>query len=150
RFDAALSNMPHGLSMFDADEKLLVSNNRYRDMYKLTEAQVKPGTPFGRILTDYDTEGTDFSYDSFLQGAKERTPHVLTLADGRMIEIQRTPMKDGGWVATHVDITEKRSAEKLLFESAVEVERTNQRFDVAISNMAQGLCLFDADKKLVI
>jgi diguanylate cyclase (GGDEF)-like protein len=149
RFDAALSNMPHGLSMFDADERLLVSNSRYSEMYELTEDQVKPGTPLSRILRDYKTEA-DFSLDSFLQGAKERTSHILTLSDGRMIEIQRTPMKDGGWVATHVDITEKRRAETLLFESAVEVERTNQRFDVAISNMAQGLCLFDADKKLVI
>ena len=67
-----------------------------------------------------------------------------------MIEIQRTPMKDGGWVATHVDITEKRRADALLAESTAEVKRTNERFDVAISNMAQGLCLFDADKRLVI
>ncbi len=28
--------------------------------------------------------------------------------------------------------------------------RTNTRFDIAISNMSQGLCLFDADKRLVI
>jgi len=150
RFDAALSNMPHGLSMFDTDERLLVSNSRYRDMYELTADQVKPGTPLSRILRDYKTEGTDFSLDSFLEGAKDRTSHILTLADGRMIEIQRTPMKDGGWVATHVDITEKRRAETLLTESAAEVKRTNQRFDIAISNMAQGLCLFDADKRLLI
>lgn len=150
RFDAALSNMPHGLSMFDADERLLVSNSRYREMYELMEDQVKPGTPLSRILLDYKTEGTDFSLGSFLQGAKERTSHILTLADGRMIEIQRTPMKDGGWAATHVDITEKRRADTLLSESTAEVKRTNDRFDVAISNMAQGLCLFDASKRLVI
>ena len=41
RFDAALSNMPDGLSMFDADEKLLISNSRYREMYELTAEQVK-------------------------------------------------------------------------------------------------------------
>ena len=150
RFDAALSNMPHGLSMFDADERLLVSNSRYNEMYELTAEQVKPGTPLSHILMDYKTEGTDFRLDSFLQGAKDRTWHILTLADGRMIEIQRTPMKDGGWVATHVDITEKRRADALLAESTAEVKRTSERFDVAISNMAQGLSLFDADKKLVI
>lgn len=150
RFDAALSNMPHGLSMFDADERLLVCNSRYRAMYELTEEQVRPGTPLSRILRDYKTEGTDFRLDQFLQGAKDRTPHILTLADGRMIKIQRTPMKDGGWVATHEDITEKRRAEARLVESAAEVKRINDRFDVAISNMSQGLCLFDAGKRLVI
>jgi diguanylate cyclase (GGDEF)-like protein/PAS domain S-box-containing protein len=150
RFDAALSNMPHGLSMFDANGRLLVCNSRYREMYELTEDQVKPGTPLSRILRDYKTEGTDFNLDTFLQGVKERTSHLLTLADGRMIAIRRTPMKDGGWVAIHEDITEKRRAETLLVENAAKLKRTNERFDAAISNMSQGLCLFDADKRLVI
>jgi diguanylate cyclase (GGDEF)-like protein len=149
-FDAALSNMPDALSMFDANEKLLVSNSRYREMYELTEEQVKPGTPLSRIVSEYKTGGTDFDPDKFAQGAKVRAPHTLTLADGRVILIQRTPMKDGGWVATHTDITEKRRAETRLVENASELKRANDRFDAAISNMSQGLCLFDADKRLVI
>ena len=38
----------------------------------------------------------------------------------------------------------------LLAENAAKLKRTNDRFDAAISNMSQGLCLFDADKRLVI
>ncbi|SHK00699.1 diguanylate cyclase (GGDEF) domain-containing protein [Bradyrhizobium lablabi] len=143
RFDAALSNMPDGLSMFDADEKLLVSNSRYREMYDLTEEQVGPGTPLSRIVSDYKTAGTGFDPDIFAAGAKARAPHTLTLADGRVILIQRTPMKDGGWVATHRDITEKRRAEARLVSA-------NDRLDAAIGNMSQGLCLFDAEKRLVV
>jgi diguanylate cyclase (GGDEF)-like protein len=150
RFDAALSNMPHGLSMFDANGRLLVCNSRYREMYALAEDQVKPGTPLSGILRNYKTEGTDFNLDTFLQGAEARKSHLLTLSDGRMIAIRRTPMKDGGWVATHEDITEKRRAETLLVENAAKLKRTNERFDAAISNMSQGLCLFDTDKRLVI
>lgn len=152
RFDAALSNMPHGLSMFDANERLLVSNSRYREMYNLTDEQVMPGTPFSRILRDFESrhEEADFRFDSFFQGAKDRAPHALRLADGRTILIVRTPMKDGGWVATHEDVTEKQRAEAMLVANAAELKRANERFDVAISNMSQGLCLFDADKNLVI
>jgi diguanylate cyclase (GGDEF)-like protein len=150
RFDAALSNMPDALSMFDANEKLLVSNSRYREMYELTEEQVKPGTPLSRVVSDYKTAGTDFNLDRFSQGAKARAPHILSLTDGRVILIQRTPMKDGGWVATHRDITAMRLAEARLVENAAELKRANDRFDAAISNMSQGLCLFDADKRLVV
>jgi diguanylate cyclase (GGDEF)-like protein len=152
RFDAALSNMPHGLSMFDANERLLVSNSRYREMYDLTEEQVKPGTPLSRIVKDYKIAGeaTDIGPDQIVQSARKRAPHVFTLADGRIIRIRRTPMKDGGWVATHEDITEKQRAETLLVENTAELKRANDRFDAAISNMSQGLCLFDADKNLVI
>ena len=151
RFDAALSNMPHGLSMFDANARLLVCNSRYREMYELTEDQVKPGTPLGQIMANYKVEGTGFDLNAFLASAKERrTSHLLTLADGRMIAIRRTPMQDGGWVATHEDITERRRADTLLVENAAKLKRINDRFDAAISNMSQGLCLFDADKRLVI
>jgi diguanylate cyclase (GGDEF)-like protein len=148
-FDAALSNMPHGISMFDANERLLISNDRYREMYNLTEDQVKFGTPLKRILRDYPIE-SDFNFDEFLQTAKDRAPHVFTLADGRIISILRTPMDDGGWVATHEDITEKRRADIRLVESAAELKRTNDRFDVALGNMTHGLCLFDVHKNLVI
>ncbi len=152
RFEAALCNMPHGLSMFDADERLLVSNSRYREMYNLTEEQVKPGTPLSHILRDYKREnkGADFSVDEVAKSAKERAPYILTRADGRLISITRTPMEDGGWVATHEDITEKQRDEARLAENADEQKRTNDRFDAAINNMSQGLCLFDAERKLVI
>ncbi|WP_246776339.1 PAS-domain containing protein [Bradyrhizobium sp. CCBAU 53351] len=150
RFNAALSNMPHGLSMFDADEKLLIANSRYREMYGLTEAQVQRGTPLRNIVRDYNTAEGVLDLDEFLEGAKQRAPRIITLADGRIISILRTPMQNGGWVATHQDITEKRRDETLLAEHAAELKLINTRFDVAISNMSQGLCLFDADKNLVI
>lgn len=150
RFDAALSNMPHGLSMFDADAKLLIANSRYREIYDLSEAQVRRGTPLGSIVGVYKTAGGDLDIEEFLDGARRRTPRIVTLADGRIISILRTPMADGGWVATHQDITEKRRDEMLLAEHAAELKLINTRFDVAISNMSQGLCLFDADKNLVI
>ena len=152
RFDAALSNMPHGLSMFDADERLLVCNARYREIYDLSEEQVRPGTPFREILKVFGqrVDESDFKLEPFWRGARERTPHLLRLANGRIISIVRTPMKDGGWVATHEDVTDRQQAQAMLAANAAEINLINERFDVAISNMSQGLCLFDADKNLVI
>jgi len=152
RFDAALSNMPHGLSMFDADERLLVCNARYREIYDLSEEQVRPGTPFREILRAFGRrpDETGFTLEPFWDGAKQRTPEILRLANGRIICIVRTPMKDGGWVATHEDITDREQADAMLAANAAALKRINERFDVAISNMSQGLCLFDADRNLVI
>jgi diguanylate cyclase (GGDEF)-like protein len=152
RFEAALGNMPHGLSMVDTNERLLVANARYRQIYGATEAEVTPGIPLRQILGDFETSGKviDFDFDRFIQSTKEQGGGVLKLADGRTISVTRTPMKDGGWIATHEDITAKRHAEALLIEKAAELTRTNERFHTAISNMSQGLCLFDANKRLVI
>jgi PAS domain-containing protein len=43
RLDAALSNMPHGLCMFDADKCLVICNAQYAEMYKLPADLLKAG-----------------------------------------------------------------------------------------------------------
>src|SRR4029079_8748262 len=42
--DAALKNMSQGLCLFDAEERLVIANSRYAEMYGLAPEQVKPGT----------------------------------------------------------------------------------------------------------
>ena len=49
RLDAALENMLQGLAMFDAEQRLIVCNKRYAEMYGLTPEQVKPGTTVRQI-----------------------------------------------------------------------------------------------------
>ena len=44
RIDIALNNMTHGLCMFDAEQKLIVCNKTYVQMYALTAELSKPGT----------------------------------------------------------------------------------------------------------
>src|SRR5207248_1943644 len=72
------------------------------------------------------------------------------LKNQRQILIQRKPLPDGGWVATHEDVTEQRRGEQMLAEKAAELEAINMRFDVALNNMSQGLCMFDADQRVVV
>src|ERR1700688_3409669 len=50
RLDAALANVPHGLCMFDADKRLLLSNSRYGEMYSLPPELSMPGTPLAKIV----------------------------------------------------------------------------------------------------
>src|SRR3974390_260640 len=46
----ALENMVHGLSMFDKDQRLILCNDRYRQIYGLTPDQIKPGSTLRSIL----------------------------------------------------------------------------------------------------
>src|ERR1700692_3097869 len=41
----------------------------------------------------------------------EPTDSILELRNGRTFKIRHRPMPDGGWVATHEDITEQRRSE---------------------------------------
>ena len=45
RFDMALSNMAHGLCMVDGEQRLVVCNKRYAEMYRIPAELTRPGTP---------------------------------------------------------------------------------------------------------
>jgi PAS domain-containing protein len=53
QLDTALANMTQGLCLFDADGKLVVSNARFRELYKLSEDQVQPGIAFSEIARNH-------------------------------------------------------------------------------------------------
>jgi diguanylate cyclase (GGDEF)-like protein len=152
RFEVTLSNMPQGVCLYDANKNLVIANGRFREMYGLPEELIRPGTPLHRTLQYYSDRGekSDLSVDQHVETMPTQLKQNFNLIDGRAISIQRTPLPDGGWVATHEDVTEQNRAEQLLAEKAAELERMNRLFDAAISNMPQGLCLWDADRRLVI
>ncbi|APO79245.1 GGDEF/EAL domain-containing protein (plasmid) [Rhizobium etli 8C-3] len=121
RFDAALANMPHGLCMFDADKNLLLCNAGYCRLYDLPETLTRPGTPLWKILDYRQTAGNapvqrdayfDVVVEAALRGSAASENIVLT--DGRVIKITHNPMENGGYVATHEDVTESvRSEEQI-------------------------------------
>ena len=119
RFDAALRYMSQGLCMFDSEMRLVVANDRYAQMYGLKPEQVKPGTPFREIveariaLGAYAGANPESYINERLAAVCEAhaSTKIQTLPDGRVLAISHKPLADGGWVATHEDITEQRRYE---------------------------------------
>jgi diguanylate cyclase (GGDEF)-like protein len=113
RFGAALSNMTQGLCLFDAHRNLVISNNRFREMYDLPRDLVMPGTPLSALLNYQDQQGVkgDSTVDEQVEQIPTMAHQNVSTADGRVISIRRIPVENGGWVATHEDITERRRAE---------------------------------------
>ncbi len=119
RFHTAINNMQQGLCFFDGQQRLIVCNQLYADMYKLTLDQVRPGTTLRQIVEYRHASGCipDMSREAYLAWrdsiaiADKPSNTASTLIDGRTIAIHHQPMPDGGWVATHEDITEHRRAQ---------------------------------------
>ena len=123
-FEIALDNMARGLSMFDADQRLVVCNRLYREIFELPEALTQVGTPFADIIAYHVWKETG------RDGRRERkhqghwiSNHVAALArgklfsetkylkNGRVILVTNQPLAGGGWVDLQEDITEKSEAE---------------------------------------
>jgi diguanylate cyclase (GGDEF)-like protein len=119
QFDSAINNMSQGLCFFDAAHRLIVCNDRYVEMYNLPHDRVGPGTPLADIVDMRFEAGSfpDMTRDEYLRWrsnvaiSHEPTDSIVELRNGRTFKIRHRPMADGGWVATHEDITEQRRSE---------------------------------------
>jgi diguanylate cyclase (GGDEF)-like protein len=154
RFDAALNNMSHGLSMFDVEQRLVVCNSRYAEIYKLPAELLKPGTSLREML-DYRCSqgladvGASEEYLAELGGVFEgSTPwtRIRQMKDGRTIAVSFQPMTGGGWVATHEDITEQQRYEARIAHMALHDGLTdlpnrallNERLQHALTRIKPG------------
>jgi methyl-accepting chemotaxis protein len=139
----AIDSMAQGLCMFDAGERLVVCNTRYFEMYGLTPDDVRPGSTLSEVLQRRVAKGT-FSRDTYQYrkellsevGQGRTTVHEVRSFDNRLVLVMNHPMKGGGWIGTHEDITERRDAER---ERAAMHEQQQRRamIDQAIAAFRQ-------------
>ena len=118
RLDAAVNNISQGLCMMDANGGLVICNEPYARIYCLPEYLLRPGTSLEQILDHLfdlgmDTGGTREEYIAWRREVIARREYGKTIHElnGRTIMMQHHPMKDGGWVSTHEDVTEQRQNE---------------------------------------
>ncbi|MBR0975564.1 bifunctional diguanylate cyclase/phosphodiesterase [Bradyrhizobium japonicum] len=117
RLDRAVNNMTQGLLLFDASQQLVICNQRYIEMYGLSAEIVRPGCSFHDIIAHRKATGSftgdvDLYVARVLRDIHARNSMVIDTSDGRSIQIVNEPLADGGWVATHEDITERRRIEE--------------------------------------
>jgi len=118
RLDTAVNNMTHGLLLFDAAQRLVICNQRYRDMFGVSPLVVKPGISIQDLLRHRQETGTftgdiDAYCATFLSriAKGQLFETVLDTTGGRSIHVRYRPLADGGWVTTLEDTTERRRAE---------------------------------------
>jgi diguanylate cyclase (GGDEF)-like protein len=117
RLDKAVNNMTQGLLLFDKSQHLVICNQRYLEMYGLSPDVIKPGCTFREVITHRKATGSftgdvDKYVARVLHDIPLRNSMVVETSDGRSILIVNEPLADGGWVATHEDITERRRTEE--------------------------------------
>ena len=150
--DTALMHMSQGLCMYDKDQRVVVCNERYATLYRLTPEDVKPGTTRRAIVERRIALGVwgGTSPEVYLC---DRTAVVDTssysiqeMNDGRSIATAHVPMPGGGWVCTHEDITERRQAQAKIEHLARHDGLTNlpnrvlvrERLQEALSRLRPG------------
>jgi diguanylate cyclase (GGDEF)-like protein len=125
RLDTAVNNMTQGLLLFDSNQRLVICNQRFIDMFGVSTDVVKPGLSIQGLLTHRKETGT-FTGDveeycaAFLARLAKGESYqiVLDTAGGRSVQVLYRPLADGGWVTTLEDTTERRRAEERIAHMA--------------------------------
>ena len=117
RLDTAISHMSQGLLLFDSSERLIICNRRYIEMYGLSQDVVKPGCTLRELLHHRHATGSfhgdvERYCDDILRNHARSVTTIVEAADGRLIQVKNEPVSEGGWLATHEDVTERVRAEE--------------------------------------
>jgi len=115
----AIEALPDGFCMFDAEDRLIVANSRYRQMYDRSVAFIHPGATFESIIRggaengQYPQRGDDL--DAFVRDVcawhrGNHPPLERLLPDGRWLLVTERSVPNGGTVGVRTDISALKRA----------------------------------------
>ncbi|HET6521520.1 MAG TPA: PAS-domain containing protein, partial [Geminicoccaceae bacterium] len=118
----ALESISEGFALYDADDRLVLCNGRYRALYPGVADVMAPGTRFEDVVRTVAARGVvagvrdradDWIALRLARHADPRGPHEQRQGDGRWVRISERRTSDGGTVAVYTDVTDlkRRQAE---------------------------------------
>jgi len=135
----AIDSLEDAFVLYDADDRLVMANSRYKEYYPLSADLLEPGRRFEDIIRigaergQYaDAEGRVDEWVAERMAAHRGANQELEqrLSDGRWLRISERRTPDGGVVGFRVDITELKQAR----ESAEVANRAKSRFLAMMSH----------------
>ncbi|MBX3702283.1 MAG: hybrid sensor histidine kinase/response regulator [Steroidobacteraceae bacterium] len=150
---STLENVSQGISVVDAELRLVAWNRRYVEMYGYPPGFLRIGQPIEEVLRFNAARGRLRDGDG--PGAIERrlahlrrgTPYSLqrTNPDGTVLEIRGNPMPGGGFVTSYTDVTEYKRAEEALRVANESLEQRVRERTRALSAMNDELLAAKAE-----
>ncbi len=139
RFLDAIETIPDAFSMYDADDRLVICNERYRQMYAADSGSIRPGAAFGEILREGVAQGrfpdAGGDVEAFVRKvlawrATDSPAIDRPVSGGQWMRMFTRRTSDGGRVSIATDITALKQAK----ERAESGERAKSEFLAAMSH----------------
>jgi PAS domain S-box-containing protein len=142
RLEMAVEALPDAFAYYDADDRLVLCNARYRDFYPLTGSRMTPGTPFAEIvraaIANGEVPAAAGREEEWLADRMDRHRSAdgrpeQRQAAGRWLRVIERSTPDGGRVGMRIDITGIKLAEQRLTEIIDGAEAGTWEWDIPSS-----------------
>jgi PAS domain S-box-containing protein len=136
----ALEAIGEGFVLFDADDRIVMCNSRYRSWFLEVADQVVPGNKFESFMRAAVYAGlfpaAEMDREGFIAAIQERRnnpsgPREQYLRSGIWLQISDYRMKDGSRVGVYTDITEQKQRQQEVAKAKVDVESALGRLQAA-------------------
>lgn len=150
RLTTAIESLNDGFVIYDSDDRLMLCNSKYKDIYREISDLLVPGTSFEEIIRagvsrgQYEQIQSPEQQEEWVQNrlAIHRLKESLMeqkLADGTWLRVEDRETPDGGRVGFRVDITELKRTQEDLQNAMAEVERSSRAKTEFLSSMSHEL-----------
>jgi signal transduction histidine kinase len=148
-----LDQLPTGVAMFDANQRLTFYNAAYRALWGLDARYLDQGPSDSTLIEELRVAGKlpeQMDFGDFRQWkatlhdayrSNEATEHVWHLPDGRTLRVVTTPNPDGGVTYLFHDVSERLDLERR-FAELIRVQGET------LDNLAEGVAVFASDGRL--
>lgn len=138
RLSDAVEALADGFVLFDKDERLVLANSTYSEMFPEGAEIVRPGVSYREIVTSLANSKVygrpDIDTAAFIESRMEvfragDASQLLRISDGRVLKAYDRRTADGGYVCLRVDVTE-------LEEARAKAEAANAAKSAFLANMS--------------
>jgi diguanylate cyclase (GGDEF)-like protein/PAS domain S-box-containing protein len=149
RLADALESSQEGVVVVDANDSIALANAKAVDLFGIAPDLLRPGVPLAQVQPALEHAVASGHVLMQRDGEVQATSEALML-DGHWLRVSRSPTSDHGFIVLCSDITRMKEQERSLLERKVQLEQVNVQLDLALNNMAHGLCMFDSERRLTI
>jgi class 3 adenylate cyclase/phosphoglycerate-specific signal transduction histidine kinase len=132
RLADAIESISEGFSIFDVDDRLVISNNREEMLYPDMPEMIIPGVTFEELLRRVVSNGLvvdalddpeAWIAERLRQHRNPGPTHIQQRSNGRFIMVSERKTADGGTVTVYSDITELKQRESDLARKSMDLEQ---------------------------
>ncbi|HEU0070329.1 MAG TPA: PAS domain S-box protein [Alphaproteobacteria bacterium] len=150
RFLRSIESLTEGFALYDADDRMVVCNSRFREIYAPVRDSLLRWSSFEDFLRECiannlipEAAGHEEEWIAKRLLRRRDQPSVMEVErKGRWIEIRERPDKEGGTMMLVLDIHEQKVAE-------LRRQALAGRLQMMIDNMPSGCLLLDCNRRIL-